>query len=137
MRWDAGTFLLLAVAVLGLAISVYYGPRALPAAALGAALGAAAGFTILLRAAWQSMPRRPRARLEPPVAPVTPLTARLDRDTFARRQVFEAVATLRHRVEGLDRTPITAADAERICALPTPEFRAWVNDRLDELEAAS
>lgn len=134
MKWDAGTVLLLVVALAGLGLAVYYDTSSVSAAAGGAALAGAAGLAILLRTAFQSLPRRPRARLEPPAVPTIWRNARLDRDEFARRELYDDIATLRKRVLGSQGPGFTSAEADRLCAAPPEEFRAWVSARLDELE---
>ncbi len=135
MKWDWATAVLLTVAIAGLAIAFYDATSSPSAATGGAAMAAASGLVLLLRATWEESPQPVRPRLEPPSAPVLPAGGRLDRDAFARRQVYDTVAALSTRVLGPDRWRPASGDAERICSAPAAEFRGWVAARLQELEA--
>jgi len=134
MKWDAITVLLLVVAAFGIGVAVVDGTTAPSAAAGGAALAAAAGVGILLRGALEGTPRAPRHRIEAP-RPAAPLmVARLDRDAFARRGVYDSLASMSSRLLVRDRWAFSVEDAERVCGAPPEKFRAWVSQRLDDLE---
>jgi hypothetical protein len=134
MKWDAITVALLVVAAFGIGLAVLDGAVAPSAAAGGAALAAAAGVGILVRGALEGTPRTPRHRIEAPTPAAPLMVARLDRDAFARRGIYDSLATMSSRLVVRDRWPFSAEDAERVCGAPPEKFRAWVSERLDELE---
>jgi hypothetical protein len=134
VKWDALTILLLAVAAIGLGVAIAYDVSAPGASAGGAAFAALAGVAILLRGTLETAPARPRARAAEPPPPAARRITRLDQDAFARRELYDSLASLSHRVLGADRWAYSTEEADRVCAAPPSEFRVWASARLDELE---
>ena len=136
MRLSGGSVALLVLGGAGVALSLYYTRTSPEGTALGAAIAVAAGLALVLERVVRELPAPPPDMMEAarPEAGAGTLGG-LDRDAFARRRMYEQVANLTSRSLGPNRWDRTGRDSEAICRAPTPTFRAWVREHLDELEA--
>lgn len=136
MRSDPVTIALLTAAVVGIAVAAVDAQGAPSYASLGAAGAGLAGLLLLLR---ETAPARSEPRAVAPGGGPTSEAGpiRFDRNDFARRETVVAVGNLRARALGPEVGRLSTAETERICGMPTDDFRAWVDAQLSQLEAAT
>lgn len=125
-----------ALAVVLALVAVVTGPNyavSVPAAVL--AIGAA-GFT-LYDAVRRSARGRPPGRGPTPRPELFGARAWLQQGTVGREEIVLLVDRLDRAADRPELPVRTPAEVEEVVHLPDPEFRAWVNGRLDAIEGES
>ena len=103
----------------------------------------AAAVAVLLGAAWMALEILPRLRRLAPASD----PARFERldspgeifvdGAMGRQTIIATINGLESEVFGAHRVPLSLDDEIRLSRAPQREFRAWVDARLTELEAAT
>lgn len=136
MRRRALFVIWVALAAVGALLALFAGTNlalALPAAALAIAAAAAGGATALIERV--QFPERPA----PTVASdsLVPLTEAFRSGTIGRQSVLAAIRSLEREMLGAGAPFLTFEREQELLRAKDEEFRAWANERMGALEAAT